>query len=350
MKHTRGYERRTALVRNGWLRVLTKAELAVWTVYESCANDKKGDPLSYPGSKEIADAIGHGSKSHIGDIRKALVSHGLMEIVEEGGGRGKCWKVRMLLPPKRFPADGTLSSPGKGSLQMGPFPAPQRFPSDGTLSGDKGSESEVLKVPTPANKGSHSGELHNKDGSKKEVRSIKAALSADGPRTPAVEDAQETPPRNPAGHLPGIDPTPAREAARKPRKTPTGPHPTLIRHFTAKWRERYDADYRFVGERDGKMISEILSATGGDLDRARRVVDSYFASDDPFYAKNAHPLTLLVGKINTFVGATAGSNGHCYHDDAFWEATPERVNELNGYKPGDPGYIPVDANGKEIFA
>lgn len=200
------------------------------------------------------------------------------------------------------------------------------------------------KVPILANKDSHPGELHNEDGSKKEVRSNKELRSsADKPRTPAATDAQEMQPQDPTGHLPGIDTAPAPEPSRKPRKAPTGPHPALVRHFTAKWRERYGLKYRFVGKRDGKIVSEILDATGGDLDRARRVVDSYFASEDEFYAKNGHTLTLLLAKINTFIATTA--NGHSA-EDGDWGVTPERANELLGLRPGDPGYIPT----KEVTA
>jgi hypothetical protein len=70
-----------------------------------------------------------------------LIDNKLIEILEAGGGRGRLWKVRVLVPPKRS-QNGEINVP---------------------VSARKGSRFGEINVPVSARKGSQNGESLYKD-------------------------------------------------------------------------------------------------------------------------------------------------------------------------------------------
>lgn len=107
------FARMRALRKGGWLSRLNINEAAMWLVYEEFADN---DGVSRPGGAFIAEAIGHANDNNIARIRKILVGYGLIEIVEQGWGRGNPTAVKMLIPlPKQrslFPTIKPLNSEG----------------------------------------------------------------------------------------------------------------------------------------------------------------------------------------------------------------------------------------------
>lgn len=93
------------------------------------------------------------------------------------------------------------------------------------------------------------------------------------------------------------------------KRKPTGPHAELIDHFTAKWADRCGGKYPFSGARDGKAAKSILDHVGGDLDRAKRIVDAYLADDDEWLQEHGagRPLSLLAShaRLGKYMAATA---------------------------------------------
>lgn len=179
----------SALVKNGWLSVLTHGELKLWMAYEQHADP---DGVAFPGGDTLAGLMGNASKSHVGEARKALADYGLIEILERGSGRGRTWRVRVLIPghvdlpessfgdaagdPSGDPVGNEpepVQTPGKGSVQKGS--EAERFREAGTFSGrkvpDSGAERfpiEGGKVPDSGQKGSGFGE-RNKEELPKEL-------------------------------------------------------------------------------------------------------------------------------------------------------------------------------------
>lgn len=85
-----------ALVRGGWLRVLSDQEMRLWMAYSSFA-DREG--VAWPDGQTLSEIIGHAADNHISATRRAMVEYGLLEVVEAGGGRGRPCKIRLLTPP-----------------------------------------------------------------------------------------------------------------------------------------------------------------------------------------------------------------------------------------------------------
>jgi hypothetical protein len=131
--------------------------------------------------------------------------------------------------------------------------------------------------------------------------------------TQEQEQEQESSAAAAAGTDPPLKKSPGdSDELRKPRKQPAGDHHELIRFFMDGWRRRYGADYVFVEGKDGAAVRWILEKSGG-IDAAKKIVESYLASDEPFVADKHHPVALLRSQINKFRGtpshAAAGSNG-----------------------------------------
>src|SRR5437870_2187231 len=97
------FARMNALRDFGWLSILSKNELAVLMVYESFAGF---DGIAFPDGEQILKGLGHSRDNHVSRIRRSLVNHGLLEIIEPGGGRGNPCKVKVVIgnpknPPKK---------------------------------------------------------------------------------------------------------------------------------------------------------------------------------------------------------------------------------------------------------
>ena len=103
------FARFNALARNGWLAILPGKELGLWHAYEAHANP---EGIAFPDSRTLARMLGHKSDNHISASRQKLVSHGLLEVIDDGGGRGRRCTVRVLVPPTpKHSHFGSVSEP-----------------------------------------------------------------------------------------------------------------------------------------------------------------------------------------------------------------------------------------------
>lgn len=146
------FARQRALISGGWMKVLARSEIIMLNIYEQHA-DPEG--ISYPGGKFIAEIIGHKNTNHVSRIRENLVSHGLISIVEEGGGRGRPCKVKLLMPPA-VPNEDKHSQIGiPKHSQIGRINTPKLEA--------KHSQTETINTPKNSTKHSQTGVLHNKE-------------------------------------------------------------------------------------------------------------------------------------------------------------------------------------------
>lgn len=120
----RRFSRHSALVDRGWLRVLTRTELALWNAYENHADS---DGVAMPDGKTLASLIGNSSKTHIGAIRDRLNTYRLLDVLDSGGGRGRRCRVRLLVPPSppadlppRKGGDFGAATPSREVLELAP--------------------------------------------------------------------------------------------------------------------------------------------------------------------------------------------------------------------------------------
>jgi hypothetical protein len=142
-------ERFSAFVEKGWLSVLKPLEIKLWVAWEKFADNETG--VAYPSAALLAPLVGT-SEGHIGPARARLVELGLFEIVEAGGGRGRAWKIRVLVPPEPAEQAAAKGSRLREPLESGPEAAevPAKTRSVAAENGDKGSR----KVPDSEEKGS----------------------------------------------------------------------------------------------------------------------------------------------------------------------------------------------------
>lgn len=82
----------------------------MWLAYERHADR---DGIAFPDGRTLARMIGHSTDNHVADLRRSLVSKGLLEVVEVGGGRGRPTKVRVLIPPDETASENL---PNNGSV------------------------------------------------------------------------------------------------------------------------------------------------------------------------------------------------------------------------------------------
>lgn len=87
----------------------------------------------------------------------------------------------------------------------------------------------------------------------------------------------------------------------KQRKQPSGEHAELIRHFTDAWKTKCGADYSFEGGKDGKHVAWMLAQVKGDLAKAKRIVDAFFADNDPWVADKGRTIGLLKPGFNRYL-------------------------------------------------
>src|SRR5688572_16679314 len=83
-----------ALVLNGWLSVLTHAELRVWLTLRHYA---RGDGLAFPSHEKVSALTGLDTRT-VGKAITSLTRRGLLAVDVVGGGRGKPSKRRVLVP------------------------------------------------------------------------------------------------------------------------------------------------------------------------------------------------------------------------------------------------------------
>lgn len=91
------------------------------------------------------------------------------------------------------------------------------------------------------------------------------------------------------------------------RKQPTGAHHDTVRAFCDAWKTRYGAAYRFPKAKGGAMVKRLLVDAGG-APEAKQIIDAYFADEDPWLKQQAHPLGVLVSKVNTYRARLAGGS------------------------------------------
>lgn len=90
------------------------------------------------------------------------------------------------------------------------------------------------------------------------------------------------------------------------KKTAKSPHTQLVAYWCAQWKETHDAAYPFT-RRDAVHVKQVLDTAGGDLARAKGIIDAYLVCGDKWYIERGHKLGLLIGDLPRFIaGGTAG--------------------------------------------
>jgi hypothetical protein len=101
------FERYNRFVDLGWFAVLPPTQAALWITYNRFAN---ANGVAFPSAATLAKLLGHRNTNHIAAIRKALERHDLLEVIDEGGGRGNCCHVRVKVPKGPVAVAGTEPS------------------------------------------------------------------------------------------------------------------------------------------------------------------------------------------------------------------------------------------------
>lgn len=118
------------------------------------------------------------------------------------------------------------------------------------------------------------------------------------------------PPTSYESAKPGASTPPADAATgktRKPPSEPTGNHAALVKWFCDSWEKKYGEKYPFLGGKDGEHVKWILNQVNDDLERAKRIVTGYLASEDEFFVKDRHGLGTLKSQFRRFITAARRS-------------------------------------------
>jgi len=283
--------RLSALVEGGWLTVLSDQELRLWMAYAKFA-DREG--YAYPDGRTLSRIIGHTSDSHIGAIRRALADHGLLEIAEAGGGRGKPCKIRLLNPPE---------------FGDKPSQKPSRNPShSGSVSKTETLPNLAINPPEFGDKPSRSGAPYKEELSKelsKELSNLPPAappahtddVQIGVPKSDQIDDLEDLPDGGCAVMVP-IEP--------KGTKFPPG----VWRRATDGVVRAYESVHRvrpIFKARGWKAFAEILIAVKGDLDEFSKIIRA--ALREPQRGVwEGHPPWIIFEKLNYLRSKIASGN------------------------------------------
>lgn len=75
------------------------------------------------------------------------------------------------------------------------------------------------------------------------------------------------------------------------RKPATGPQAETIVYFCEQWHRKYGDKYPFR-KVDAIKIAELLKTCDGRTERARAIIDRFFAKSEAFYI--GHPVSLMM--------------------------------------------------------
>jgi hypothetical protein len=272
------YGRYEAFVQGGWSRVLSKSEQAIWHAYEQHA-DREG--VAYPSGETLAELLGHSRDNNIARLRSRLVSLGLLEVLEGGGGRGKPCRVRVLMPPET-PSNRDAKTPSalRGIANGNPLKSNQQTPSN--------RDAKPPQIERALNK-----EEQPIEQPKEQI--MPAAAPRPGAQV-ASEDAVSDKP------------------APKGSKFPAGVWERAVEGWENAWRHVHGRDYAWLRHqkgRDFRGLSVALEALGSDLSKLATFIRAYLREPETGRTKG-HPLYLLGDDFNA-IGSKiekGQSNGH----------------------------------------
>lgn len=265
------FARLNALAQRGWLAVLTGSEMALWLAYEKFADR---DGVAYPNGETLAEMLGHATDTHVGRVRQRLAKYGLLEVLDDGGGRGRVCKVRLLTPPNRPKGcqNGNLFSEGTGAERL-----PKR----------------AGKVADPARKGCRSGAPYKEDPPRDPPRE-QTKGSADKPRGPGPS-----------------------AKARKLSDEQLAVRDAFTAWFVSEAfpRANEGVEYEFAAEggRNAKAVLAVLGSkfVAWDLGRAKAVAQEFLREPDEYLARRGHKLYDLAARLSRFAAAAVRRvNGH----------------------------------------
>lgn len=261
--------RYNALVDNGWLTVLSEAELKMWMAFARYANR---DGAAWPEGATLGRIMGHTSDGHFGTIRRRLEDLGLIEVLDVGGGRGRPCKVQIFVPPF-LPENTKAKPPRSGGVSKRritpPIPGglqPQTPP-------NRGENPPDLETKPP-----RSGEAH-KEEQRNEQRNEQLIHPATAPPADEEFDPDDPPDEGGITAVP-IEP--------KGTKFPPGVWRRAIEGVTREYARVHKVTPIFR-RRDYRAWSEILSDLRCDLDEFARIVRAALREPEVGRWRGHHP-------------------------------------------------------------
>ncbi len=106
---------------------------------------------------------------------------------------------------------------------------------------------------------------------------------------------------------------------------PLDAHGQLRAYFMAAWSTAHDgARYCFTHGKDNAAIKRMLDLLGGDLGKAKAVVDMYFEDADEWHRERGSTLLILssASRLNQYIAALAGGGKSDF--DKEWEQIVEK--------------------------
>lgn len=75
-------------------------------------------------------------------------------------------------------------------------------------------------------------------------------------------------------------------------------HKFLAGYFCQKFQDYYGVKYIFKGDKDGANLKQFIQALDGDLDRAKKVIDQFFKTDDEWINRVGRSISIMNSQIN----------------------------------------------------
>ncbi len=247
----------SSVVAGGWVRRLSTTELRIYMVLASHA-DRTWNAT--PGIQRIAELTGVGERT-VQRAVNSLQDARLIDI-ERGGGRRNTNRYTLNTSPPNAegnPVTQEVTVSGENPVTF-----------DDTVSNRKPRQT---KVETPSE-------------------------STPNPVTLGVTRTEEQ-----------KEQSAARRNRQTTKKKTQSEHRELVSYFSEQWASKSGggAKYGFGGGKDAKAVTRILQSVGGDLDRAKRIIDVYLDSTDPWFCKRGKTLAILASgtQLPKFIAATA---------------------------------------------
>jgi hypothetical protein len=289
--------RRRALVKNGWLRELSEAEMKVLEYYEFCANPDGSN--ARPKLSTVVKEIGV-SEAHVKDARSRLVQFRLLAREDDGRGGRDIATFTVLTPPRAVRGIGKQARKDMRDRRRG----------SSMEGGSNGGG--VQRTPGPLDPGCKARPQQGLNARPQGVTNARAPYKDDQSHYqshnqspfPGVAGAAEA-----AGGGACADAALASAGPGRKRPRVLSDEQQKMRldfgdwWLSAEWpRWNGGETYGFEGDRDGPAVLRLLRhpKVKWDLQRAQAIARFYLEQRDGFLVHSGHPLPTLAARVNYY--------------------------------------------------
>ncbi len=115
---------------------------------------------------------------------------------------------------------------------------------------------------------------------------------------------------------------PKRSSSKQKAANPN--HKLAVDLFCTSWKVKHGRAYAFVPGKDAKLIEGILAHVENDLDAFGALVKRHLADADPFVARNAHSISTLQTRLNSYLTSSGSGDAAQFRPAVDFDTQPRK--------------------------